>query len=209
MSGQAFSDPDARSPLAGVRVLEFGLFVAVPYAASLLGDMGADVIKIEPPGGEPFRHVDSDVAPGRSAYFFGLNRSKRSLVLDLKHEDSRLVLRGLLETADVVLVGYRPDVVAKLGLTYEEVAAVNDRIAYAGLTAWGETGPRAREPGMDLLAQAVGGIMGVTGERDGPPIKAGSRSATSPRPCSSCPVSSRRCAYGTRRVSARRSRSTC
>jgi crotonobetainyl-CoA:carnitine CoA-transferase CaiB-like acyl-CoA transferase/sugar lactone lactonase YvrE len=163
----------ARPPLEGVRILEFGIYAAAPYAASLLGDMGAEVIKIEPPGGEPFRHLDEDMGPGQSAYFYGINRSKRSMVLDLGNPESRPVLHKLVTSADAVVVSYRPEVVSRLGLAYENIAAIKDTIVYLGLTAWGETGPRAHQPGMDLLAQAVGGIMGVTGEKGGPPVKSG------------------------------------
>jgi crotonobetainyl-CoA:carnitine CoA-transferase CaiB-like acyl-CoA transferase len=159
--------------LEGVRVLEFGIYAAVPYASSILGDMGADVIKVEPPGGDAQRHADSYIAPGYSAHFFGLNRSKRSLAVDLGKPDAEPVLRGLLASADVVLVNYRLEAAVKLGLDYECVAAVNDRIVYGGLTGWGEGGPRAAEPGIDILAQAAGGLMGVTGEKGGPPIKPG------------------------------------
>jgi sugar lactone lactonase YvrE len=116
----------ARAPLDGVRILEFGSYADVPYAASLLGDMGADVIKIEPPGGEPLRHLDRDMGPGQAAYFYGINRSKRSMVLDLGKPNSRPVLQKLVASADAVLVSYHPEVVARLGLAYENIAAIND-----------------------------------------------------------------------------------
>ena len=163
-------------PLAGVRVLDFGIFIAAPYAASMLGDMGADVIKIESPGGDPHRKLDNEVAPGHSAFYFGINRSKRGLVLDLLQPDSRPILRALVATSDVVLVSYRPKALDKLGLSYEELITSRPDLVYGCLTAYGESGPRADEPGMDLLAQAISGIMSVTGEpgrapvRTGPPI---------------------------------------
>src|ERR1700722_18571837 len=159
--------------LDGVRVLEFGIYAAGPYGASGLGDMGADVVKGEPPGGDAQRLADSYIAPGYSAHFFGLNRSKRSLVLDLGKPDAAPVLRELLAGADVVLVNYRQEVVVRLGLDFESVSAVNDRIVYAGLTGWGESGPRAAAPGFDILALAAGGLMGLTGEKGGPPVKPG------------------------------------
>lgn len=159
--------------LEGVRVLEFGIYAAVPFAGSVLGDMGADVIKVEPPRGDAQRHADSYIAPGYSAHFFGLNRSKRSLALDLGKPDAEPVLRGLLASADVVLVNYRREAAVKLGLDFESVSAANDRIVYCGLTGWGDSGPRAGEPGIDILAQAAGGLMGVTGEKGGPPVKPG------------------------------------
>lgn len=160
-------------PLAGIRVVDLSQVGAGPYAASLLGDLGADVIKVEPPTGESFRYIDNLFGEGDSAYFYGVNRSKRSITLDL-HESAGLdALKRLIATADVMVVGFRPEVVERLGLSYDEMSQVNDQLVYCQLTAFGEDGPRAHQPGMDILAQALGGIMGLTGEREGPPIKAG------------------------------------
>jgi crotonobetainyl-CoA:carnitine CoA-transferase CaiB-like acyl-CoA transferase len=156
---QMFGD---RLPLSGVRVVDLSQVGAGPYAASLLGDLGADVIKIEPPTGESFRYIDNLFGVGDSAYFYGVNRSKRSLTLDLHEPDGMDVLRRLVADADVMIVGFRPDAVTRLGIDYESMGTLNDQLVYCQLTAFG-----------DLLGQAIGGIMGLTGETDGPPIKAG------------------------------------
>lgn len=164
---------DDRPALSGIRIVDLSQVGAGPYAASLLGDLGADVIKIEPPTGESFRYIDNLFGVGDSAYFYGVNRSKRSLTLDLHQPDGMDVLRRLVADADVMIVGFRPDAVTRLGIDYDSMSAINDQLVYCQLTAFGEDGPRAHQPGMDLLGQAIGGIMGLTGEPDGPPIKAG------------------------------------
>jgi crotonobetainyl-CoA:carnitine CoA-transferase CaiB-like acyl-CoA transferase len=160
-------------PLSGVRIVDLSQIGAGPYGTSMLGDMGADVIKVEPPDGESFRYIDNIFDVGDSAYFYGVNRSKRSLTLDLHHPESADVVRRLAEQADVFVVAFRPDTVERLGIGYEQLSAYNDQLIYCQITAFGEDGPRAHQPGMDILGQAIGGIMGLTGERDGPPIKAG------------------------------------
>jgi crotonobetainyl-CoA:carnitine CoA-transferase CaiB-like acyl-CoA transferase len=160
-------------PLSGVRIVDLSQIGAGPYGTSMLGDMGADVIKVEPPSGESFRYIDNIFDVGDSAYFYGVNRSKRSLTLDLHHPESADVVRRLAEQADVFVVAFRPDTVERLGIGYEQLSAYNDQLIYCQITAFGEDGPRAHQPGMDILGQAIGGIMGLTGERDGPPIKAG------------------------------------
>src|ERR1700677_479046 len=165
--------PGANLPLAGVRILDFGIFIAAPYAASLLGDMGADVIKVESPKGDPHRKLDSEMGPGHSAFYFGINRSKRGLVLDLAQPESRSILDALVATADVALVSYRPRALERLGLTYEQLTRTRPDLVYASLTAYGESGPRVDQPGMDVLAQAISGIMGVTGETGQAPVRTG------------------------------------
>jgi crotonobetainyl-CoA:carnitine CoA-transferase CaiB-like acyl-CoA transferase len=166
-------EPAARAPLAGVRVIDLSQIAAGPYCTSMLGDFGADVVKVEPTAGDPLRSIDDAFGPGESAYFFGLNRSKRALAIDLKSEAGRSVLDRLLATADVCVVSMRPAALARLHLTHEELAARHPRLVYCLITAFGETGPRADEPGMDILAQALGGIMGLTGEPGRAPVKAG------------------------------------
>lgn len=164
-------------PLAGVRIVDLTQVGAGPYCSTLLGDLGADVIKIEPPGGEPMRSVDNFFAPKESAYYFGINRSKRSVALDLKSEKGRAALDRLIDDADVFAVGMRPKAVRDLGVTYEEVSARNPRIVYLSVTAFGETGPRSDAPGMDIVAQALSGVMALTGEPDRPPVKVGTAMA--------------------------------
>jgi crotonobetainyl-CoA:carnitine CoA-transferase CaiB-like acyl-CoA transferase len=159
--------------LTGVRVLDFTQVLAGPYATSLLGDFGADVIKVEPPGGEPFRAVDNLIAPGESGYYYGINRSKRSITLNLKHPEARGIIERLVANSDVMVIGFRPAAVTKIGLDYETVSAINPRLVYCSLTAFGESGPLAAEPGMDIVVQALSGVMGLTGESDRLPVKTG------------------------------------
>ncbi|MGM7648769.1 CaiB/BaiF CoA transferase family protein [Nocardia sp. JW2] len=167
------TDIGAERPLSGVRVIDLSQVGAGPYGTSLLGDFGADVIKVEPLEGDSFRYVDDAFGEGESAYFFGVNRSKRSIALDLKSEHGFDVLTRLVREADVFVVAFRPDAVRRLGVDYESLRRLNDRLIYCSITAFGETGPRADQPGMDILAQAMSGLMGVTGEVDGGPVKVG------------------------------------
>ncbi len=164
---------DYPPPLAGIRIADFTSIAAGPYGSSLLGDLGADVIAVEPPGGEPFRSIDNIFGEGESAYHFGINRSKRSLALDLTRPESAEVVRRLIASADVCMVGFRGPAVEKLGLTYEHLSDVNPRLIYLSLTAFGEDGPRSGDPGMDIIAQALSGVMGMTGEPGRPPVKVG------------------------------------
>jgi crotonobetainyl-CoA:carnitine CoA-transferase CaiB-like acyl-CoA transferase len=167
------SGPDYQPALKGVRVLDLSAIAAGPYLSSLLGDFGADVIKVEQPEGEPFRRIDNDFGPGESSYFFAVNRSKRSVTLDLKQQSDRNQLDQLIQTADVLIVSMRPAVLRRLRLDYDQVASTNPQIVYTSITGYGDSGPRADEPGMDILAQALGGAMGTTGQADGPPVKVG------------------------------------
>ncbi|MFB9073442.1 CaiB/BaiF CoA transferase family protein [Citricoccus parietis] len=160
-------------PLSGVRIVDLSQIGAGPYGTSLLGDLGADVIKVEPIHGDSFRYVDNAYAPGESAYFYGVNRSKRSVALNLKDPEGYRTLMRLVKEADVFVIAFRPDAVQRMGLDFETLSAVNDRLIYASITAFGETGPRATQPGMDILAQALSGMMGVTGEVGGGPVKVG------------------------------------
>ncbi|WP_170289756.1 CaiB/BaiF CoA transferase family protein [Cytobacillus depressus] len=160
-------------PLHGIRIVDLSQIGAGPYGTSMLGDMGADVVKVESLEGESFRYIDNLFGHGDSAYFYGVNRSKRSLTLDLKSIEGQEVLQKMVRNADVFVVSFKPDTVDRLGIGYEKLAQLNDQLIYCQITAFGETGPRAHQPGMDILGQALGGIMGLTGEKDGPPIKAG------------------------------------
>lgn len=159
--------------LSGVRIIDLSQIAAGPYGTSLLGDMGADVIKVEHPDGEPFRSIDNLFGPGESAYFYGVNRSKRSIGLDLANAEGLKVLDRLVSLADVFVVAFRPSATKKLDITYERLAAINPRLIYCSISAFGEDGPRADEPGMDILAQAISGMMALTGEPDRAPVKVG------------------------------------
>jgi crotonobetainyl-CoA:carnitine CoA-transferase CaiB-like acyl-CoA transferase len=161
-------------PLAGVRVLDFCHFLAGPYAALALADLGADVIKVEDPGHpDEARRVGPCFDGDESVYFRSLNWAKRSVGLRLATAEGRAVALDLVADADVVLDNYRPGVMAKLGLDHETLAGVNPRIVTVSLSGFGETGPYAARPGYDYTIQALAGVMSLTGEPDGPPGKAG------------------------------------
>lgn len=172
--GPAEEDPPSRRPsLEGIRVLEVGIFMAGPYAGMQLADLGADVVKVEPPGGgDPVREIGPFVN-GESSPFVRLNRNKRSIVIDLKHPAGKAVFERLASTADVVLENLRPGAMRKLGLGYEELRQLNPRLVYVSLSGWGQDGPRAHLPGLDLMAQARSGLMSITGAPDGEPAKVG------------------------------------
>ena len=157
--------------LSGIKVLEFSEYIAGPFAGMLLSDLGADVIKIEPPGGEPWRHA-SPFIPNESRNFISLNRGKRSLPLDLKRPEAREIVYKLLEDTDVVLVNARPDVAARLGIDYDTLSAKRPGLVYCDNTAFGRTGPDRHRPGYDLIAQAVTGLMASEAKtEDGLPLR--------------------------------------
>ena len=160
-------------PLAGVRVADFSRVLAGPYATMLLADFGADVIKVESPAGDDTRGWLPPVdAAGRSTYFGGVNRNKRSVVLDLADDAGLAEARRLAASADVVVENFRPGVMARFGLDYAGVRAANPGVVYCSITGFG-TGDGATLAGYDLLVQAVGGLMSITGEPDGEPSKVG------------------------------------
>lgn len=158
---------DAEAPmlLSGMRLLSFCHYLQGPAAAQYLADMGADVIKVEPMKGAFERHWSgaATFVDGVSAFFVSANRNKRSLALDLKHPEARAVLERLIRSADVLLENYRPGVMQRLGLGYQEVAAINPAIIYASATGFGSDGPARDRPGQDLLIQARSGLVAATG----------------------------------------------
>lgn len=172
------SDPTFR-PLAGVRVLEFGQIVTAPFCSLLLADFGADVVKVEnPEGGDGMRQwpplmQESEGGERFSGNFASLNRNKRSLVADLKDVGQVQRLRELCASADIVLENFRPGVMDRLGLGYEALRERNPRLIYCSLTGYGQTGPYAKKGAFDVTVQAISGVMSVTGEEDGPPVKCG------------------------------------
>jgi crotonobetainyl-CoA:carnitine CoA-transferase CaiB-like acyl-CoA transferase len=163
-------------PLDGLRVLDLSRILAGPYCTQYLGEMGADVIKVEPPGhgddtrlwGPPFVGE-----AGEAAYFLAANRNKRGIVLDLKTERGRDAVRRLAARADVLVENFRPGTLEKWGLDYAGLAELNPRLIHVSITGFGQTGPYRDRPGYDLVAQAMGGVMGLTGEPDGAPAKVG------------------------------------
>ncbi|GAA4369966.1 CoA transferase [Agromyces bauzanensis] len=159
--------------LGDIRVADFSRVLAGPYATMLLADFGADVIKIEAPAGDDTRHWAPPVdATGRATYFGGVNRNKRSVVLDLADAAGLAEARRLATSADVVIENFRPGVMARFGLDHEAVRAVNPGVVYCSITGFG-TGEGTALPGYDLLVQAVGGLMSITGPRDGEASKVG------------------------------------
>jgi len=145
-------------PLTGIRVLDFTQIIAGPMGAQHLADMGADVIKIEPLEGEPWR-LTSQFMPGESKAYHVLNRGKRSLALDLGHPDASETVKRLVATIDIVVINYRPDVAKRLGIDYETLRAVKPDLIYVDSTAFGRHGPWANKPGYDIVAQAVAGVL--------------------------------------------------
>ncbi|MQA03072.1 MAG: CoA transferase [Streptosporangiales bacterium] len=159
--------------LDGVRVVEIGAFMAAPFAAMQLADLGADVIKIENvEGGDPVR-ATGPFLDGHSSPFVRLNRNKRSMALDLKADAGKDVLRTLLRETDVLIQNLRPGTLARLGFGYDAVRELNPRLVYVSVSGWGQDGPLAQLPGLDIMAQARSGLMSVTGEPDGGPVKVG------------------------------------
>ncbi len=159
--------------LDGLRVIDMTQVMAGPFCCMLLGDMGADVIKVEPPGGETTRQMEFELAPGVSGPFLAVNRNKRGITLDLKRPEAVAVLKRLVETADVLVENYRPGVARRLGIDYDTLRSINPRLIYCSISGFGQTGPYASRGGYDLIAQGMSGIMSATGSPDGPPVKVG------------------------------------
>jgi crotonobetainyl-CoA:carnitine CoA-transferase CaiB-like acyl-CoA transferase len=159
--------------LEGITILDLSQGAAGPTCAMHLGDMGATVLKVEPPGGEWGRRLGPPFVAGAAAAFLGMNRNKRSVVIDLKKPGACEVVLRLAEKSDVALESFRPGVADRLGVGYEAMAARNARLIYAAISAFGQSGPWRDRPGVDGVAQAMGGIMSVTGTADGPPVKVG------------------------------------
>ncbi len=163
----------AIAPLAGVRVADFSQNLAGPHAAQILADLGADVVKVEPPGGDPARRWGPPFVWGQSTLFNAVNRNKRSVVLDLKTEDGRARAFELATGADVVFQALRPGAARRFGIGYESVRGANPAVVYVSILAYGESGPLRGEPGYDPLMQARSGLMSVTGEVEGGPVRVG------------------------------------
>jgi len=160
-------------PLTGIRVLEVGHILAGPYAGMLLADLGADVIKIEPIGGDLSRQVGYDYVDEHNVYFASINRNKRSVYIDLTTDEGQAELGALAVTAHALVVNMRPSAIRKLGLDYESLRQFNPRIVCVAVTGFGLEGPGAEWPAFDYIIQAGTGIAAMTGEPDGPPTLAG------------------------------------
>ncbi|MGD8169569.1 CaiB/BaiF CoA transferase family protein [Herbiconiux sp. P16] len=171
------TEPSAEAPevLSGIRVLDCSIAMAGPFAAQRLGDLGADVIKVEPTAGEWQRHAAAGGATGNriNVSFLSLNRNKRSIAVDLKSPEGKEILYDLVKSSDVFLQNYRPGVAARLGVDYETLRAINPSIVYVSISGYGEDGPYRNRPGQDLLLQAMSGAMLSSGSAGHPPTPAG------------------------------------
>ncbi|MBI3127248.1 MAG: CoA transferase [Candidatus Tectomicrobia bacterium] len=162
------------APLVGIRVLDLTRILAGPYCTMMLGDMGAEIIKVEnPDGGDDTRAWGPPFLNGVSTYFISINRNKKSVTLDLKKERGKALLAGLIRASDVVVENFRPGTLDKLGFPWEEIHRLNPRAVFCSVSGFGQTGPRKSEPGFDVVIQGEGGVMSLTGEPDGPPAKVG------------------------------------
>jgi len=163
-----------RGPLAGIRVLDLTRVLAGPYCTMFLGDLGAEVVKVEQPGvGDDTRGWGPPFANGESAYFLCVNRNKKSLTIDLKSAEGTSLVRQLAEHADVMIENFRPGGIEQFGLGYDQLRTINPKIIYASLSGFGADGPMADMPGYDLIVQAWGGLMSITGTEESGPLKVG------------------------------------
>jgi formyl-CoA transferase len=162
------------TPLKGIKILDLCRVVSGPFATMQLGDLGADIVKIEEPErGDESRTYGPPFLGGESAYFLSVNRNKRSCSIDLKSDTGKKLLLSLATAADVVIENFRPGTMERLGLGYEVLAKANERLIYCAITGFGRSGPQADRPGYDLIIQGESGVMDITGETEGPPTKVG------------------------------------
>ena len=166
--------PEADLPLSGLRVLDLSRILAGPYCTMILGDQGAEVIKVERPGtGDDTRAWGPPFAGGESAYYLCCNRNKKSITVDLKDPDGAALVTELAKASDVVVENFTPGLTGRFGLDYDTLRSINPRLVYCSITAYGQDGPYRDRPGYDMVLSAVGGLMWITGERDGQPCKVG------------------------------------
>ncbi|WWD15977.1 hypothetical protein CI109_100401 [Kwoniella shandongensis] len=186
IQSRAYSTPVDDRPLAGIRVVDLTRVLAGPLATMMLSDLGADIIKIESPkhgddtrswlppsASMPEEGCPREDLPPESAYFLQANRNKRSLTLNLKSEKGKEVIRKLVKQADILVENYVPGKLQKFGLAYEQLREVNPRLVYCSITGYGSTGPYAQSPGYDVVIEAEAGLMHITGEKGGKPVKVG------------------------------------
>ena len=167
------NDKAAPMPLAGVKVLELGSLIAGPYAAALLAQFGAEVIKIEPPGeGDPLRKWRK-LHDGTSLWWYSQSRNKKSVTLDLKAEAAREIVRKLVATADIVIENFRPGTLEKWGLGWEQLSAINPKLIMVRISGYGQTGPYSQRPGFAAIAECMGGLRYTSGFPDRPPVRVG------------------------------------
>ena len=160
--------------LEGLRVLDLSRVLAGPFSTMVLGDLGAEIIKIEQPGvGDDSRAFGPFIGE-ESSYFMSLNRGKKSITLNLKDDADRAIFIDLVKESDIVVENYRPGTMAKLGFEYEDLKKINPRIIYAAISGFGHSGPYSTRPAYDMIVQAMGGIMSITGEPGQAPVRVGS-----------------------------------
>jgi len=165
---------DTSGPLDGIRVLDLSRVLAGPYCTMVLGDLGADVIKVEQPGkGDDTRAWGPPWAGGEAAYYLAVNRNKRSITLDIKSEQGKQIIRDLARESDIVVENFKRGTFERLGIGYDDLRKDNPGLIWANVSGYGPTGPLADKPGYDFIAQGEAGIMAITGEPDGEPMKVG------------------------------------
>ena len=166
--------PPTTEALAGLRVLDLSRALAGPFCTQMLGDMGADVLKVEQPGtGDNSRAWGPPFEGGESSYYLSVNRNKRSITLDLRHPEGKEVLRALVARSDIVIENFVPGVMERLGFGYEECRTIRPDIIYCAISGFGQIGPQREQPAYDQVLQGLGGLMSVTGEPDAPPTRIG------------------------------------
>jgi CoA:oxalate CoA-transferase len=163
---------EPEGPLAGIKVLDFTRVLSGPFCTALLADLGADVVKIEPPQGDEYRRI-GPFREGESALFQLMNRNKLGMVIDLKEPAGQALARRLALSADVLVENFRPGVAARLGVGYPQLAGANERLIYASISGFGQVGAKKDLPAFDMIAQAMSGLMAMTGDPAGPPMKVG------------------------------------
>lgn len=160
-------------PLEGVKVLDVSRVLAGPFCSMILGDLGADIIKVEPPQGDLTRSWGPPFLVGESGYYLSVNRNKRSICLDLSKEEARQVLRDLASECDVFLENFRPGVAKRLQMDYQAIQRLRPDVVYCSISGYGQDGPYRDKPSFDIILQGLGGFMGITGEEGGPPVRIG------------------------------------
>jgi formyl-CoA transferase len=160
-------------PLNGIRVLDLSRVLAGPYCTMVLGDLGAEVIKVESPEGDDTRSWGPPFAEGESAYYLCVNRNKRSIVVDFKTDEGRRVIHELIKRSDVLVENFRPGTLSRYSFDFESALEINPNLIYCSITGFGQTGPLRDKPGYDFMIQAMGGLMSITGEPEGEPMKVG------------------------------------
>ena len=160
-------------PLQGIRVLDLSRVLAGPYCTMVLGDLGADVIKVESPDGDETRGWGPPFLDGESAYYLCVNRNKRGIVVDFKTNQGREILHQLIRRSDVLVENFRPGTLARFGLDFESASRLNSKLIYCSISGFGQTGPLRDKPGYDFMIQAMGGLMSISGDPDGQPMKVG------------------------------------